>query len=781
MKHHLKYGLLALIFLLGVVASTAQEVNTEGRDFWVSFLPNFGETVPKLEIFVASQTPCSGRATNPLTGWSTTFTVTPGVVTSVLVPNEEGLMNKSKANSVEHKAIHVTTTEDVSLYASNYFDHSFDVANVLPTSILKDNYLVQSYDAGYRTINDECSRMLVLATENNTEIVIDPQGGLRGVLTPFSTHNITLNAGECYMCISARGDISGTTVRSKHGKKIAVFSGGDTQIPADGQAYDAVFEQSLPVAYWGRHFVVTATAMRDNDMVRITALSSGCIISIDGRPRKTLGARKSYDFKLNSKKKEVVYISASSPVCVCLYLTSYTMGGPNGDPSMVNINPIEQQMNKVTFASFKTLRSEYHFVNVVTQTSQVGGMTLDGVSIADEFKVVPYKQDMSYARVEVQHGSHTLESKEGGFVAHIYGLGPYESYAYSVGSSSNVLNQFDEQGNLIFSSIPDDDDEDNVDTLDIGGGTDKPYLHTDTLPAVEFGGLTISQLKNGGEVKGIIEDANDTIIDPEIFDITVESEVWYLFEDIDVSIEGDTIVLGFHTRGKWCDCFVPKRLRVDVILTPTDGEGDINRIFIPTVVPIAKDRPWIVRCFWVVVALIVLLFVFFYLLALLKKRRFKKDAMINPIYYDRYGDEVDNHSGTPLREEGLWAWLKRWFWPRDERHTLSFNSPNMSVTFVAADSDSTVNIDKSDINAQTMSVDGYDPNNDRSESRFVKMGNNGRISITKSDGITPDGYVCYSSGDERDGGLYRLVLSIVLIADVLAMIGLVVLVIKGMF
>ena len=89
-------------------------------------------------------------------------------------------------NSIEHKAIHVTTTDNVSLYISNFADHSYDVANVLPTPILMDKYVATSYSTGTTTDPTMNSKMLIVATENNTDITVDPMGGLKGVFPPFA-------------------------------------------------------------------------------------------------------------------------------------------------------------------------------------------------------------------------------------------------------------------------------------------------------------------------------------------------------------------------------------------------------------------------------------------------------------------------------------------------------------------------------------------------------------------------------------------------------------------
>lgn len=759
--------IIGLLLLANIIK--AQEVNTQGHDFWVSFLPNWPTGTPKLELLVAGLEPCTGVATNPKTGWSTNFSVKPGEVTTVVVPNSEGLM--SEWNKVEHKAIHVTTTKDVSLYASNFITCSYDVANVLPTNILTGNYIAQSYDAGVTPQQARLnSRMVIVAIENDTQISVDPKGGLNGFFPSFIKRNITLNKGECYMYISASGDISGTSINVKNGKKVAVFSGGDTQIPYRGCCFDAVFEQCMPLAYWGRHFVVTASAMRKNDIVRITSLSSGCRVSIDGKHKKTIGAGKYYEYKLDGTKKEAIYVSASKPVSVCLYLTSASMGGEMGDPSMVNINPMEQQMDKVTFASYNTAVSKYHFINIVTQTNQVKGMILDGKSIASEFKPVPKKKEMSYARVSIPHGSHTIETSNGGFVAHIYGLGSCESYAYTVGSNSKVLNQFDEEGNLTLSTIPDDPD-DTSDDKDANDDTPLTYNHTDTLPSINMGNISLSAIKRGDNINGLVNDSSGLILAPERFDITTESDYDYLFDRINATLNRDSIAISFIPRNEWCDCFVPKQIKVNVILIPKTDEGDdTGRVVIPVVVPITKESPWIARCLWVLILLGVLLILILYLWALLKKNRFKKSARIVNTYMEMRGSlvkETEPQSGIRLRQKGIIPWINRWLVPlRDEHRTIIWQTPAAgAITFVATKSKETVNITKESFNSRKMRMADYDPDDsDQTRGKYLIMDD--AIRIYQDNRY--QGRLEYTSGGINDEKYYRLSISILIGISIVA-------------
>ena len=776
--------LICIIWLLLLVNITnAQNVNTQGNDFWVSFIPNSASPEPKLEILVAGQRSCTGVATNPLTGWSTSFKVTPGLVTSVIIPTSQGMVEKE--NRVERKAIHVTTTDEVSLYASNFVIQSYDVANVLPTSILKDNYIAQSFYSG--PLSNMNSKMLIVALENNTEIIVDPSGGLRGQFPSFTKKKITLNAGECYLFISARDDISGTSVNVKDGKKVAVFSGGEIQIPINGCCYDAVFEQCMPMAYWGKHFVVTASAMRTKDVIRITSLSSGCRISIDGKHRKALGAKKYFDYTLNGEKHEAIYISANKPISVCLYLTSASMGGIMGDPSMVNINPIEQQMDKVTFCSYNTAVSRYHYVNVVTQTSQVRGMTLDSVSIASKFKPVPQKKDMSYARISIVHGSHTLESSKGGFVAHIYGLGEYESYAYTVGSNSKVFNQFDKEGNLILSTIPDDpdnasDDKDSNDEMSL------TYNHTDTLPSINMGNISVSAIKHGDNINGLLNDSRGLLLDPERFNITAESDYDYLFDGINVTINRDSIAISFIPRNEWCYCFVPESIKTNVILVPKFDEGDgTGRIVIPTVVSISKENTWISRCLWVLILMGFLFLLLLYCIALMKKNRFHKKARMKTSYCieDNYREIEKN--GRPLRKPGFSAWINRWFNPFiDERNTIVFSRPKTSpITFVASKSKNRVLMTESSFDEKTMTVPNYMPlpkDMKKKEDEPISISSGTSIEIKKIQGsiTTTLGHLKYVINGNDDEKGFQIFIFLLIIMDCVALVILTFLLLNGL-
>ena len=429
MKMNKLYSLLAL-FLLSVFCHNGMKAqSTVGKDFWVAFLPNFTEDVDNISLLAAGRNSCTGTVTNPRTGWTVSFSITPGVITTINIPLS-AVYDHDASDSIINKALHITTTDSISLYASNFEAFTYDITNVLPTASLGSDYVIQTYVSQ--------SEFSVIAIEDSTEVTIElSENSLNHTAnTPFI---ITLNAGQCYQVQSETAvDLSGSVISASDNKKIAVFAGNyANRVPYEHEGRDHLFEQMIPTSCWGKAFVLTGSVMRTNDRVRVTALNDNCQVRKDGVLLATLNARQTYEFEMTSSTP-VAYLETSEPTSVFLYFTGAWYGGENGDPSMVVINPIEQKMDNVTFSTFNSGTIAYHYINVVTKTTNVSNMTLDGNSISSEFTTVPSQPDFSYARITINHGTHTLSNTssgdEKGFIAHVYGLASWESYSYSVGS-----------------------------------------------------------------------------------------------------------------------------------------------------------------------------------------------------------------------------------------------------------------------------------------------------------------------------------------------------------
>ena len=413
----------------------AQSPSTQGKEFWVTFMKNYEKTadsITDLSLMISAKRACSGVIQNPNTGWSTPFSVPNGGLVKIAIPTIQAYNDKS--DITEAKGLYVTSTDTISLYAANYANRSFDIANVLPVSALAYEYIVQMYSS-YANGGE----FVIIADEDDTTIEITPTAKTKGGQPAGATFSITLNRGQSYQLITESGtaDFSGTHVKSKDCKKIAVFNGNLlTKIPVNFNAGDHLFEQAIPIIYWGTKFAVTNTKLRDSDRVRITAARNNTQIKQNGSVIATINSGQFHEFELSAGS---CFLETSEPSCVFLYLVGNDYGGgPEGDPSMLRISPIEQKIREITFGTYETNEIRTQFVNIVVATSDKHTVTIDGVNIGSEFVPLIGNPSLSYVQKNITFGSHTLRSNNG-VIAHAYGLGYRESYAYSVGSAMEDL------------------------------------------------------------------------------------------------------------------------------------------------------------------------------------------------------------------------------------------------------------------------------------------------------------------------------------------------------
>ena len=489
---------IAVLMMVSQFAS-AQTPSTVGNDFYLMFLrndknmqtsgsdysPASATYYPKtVQLLITAEHDCSGTISCANGYWSTDFEVVQGEVTRINVPKNDYSDRQAGysyySGVIENKAIHVTATDEISLFAANYEDASFDITNVLPVTALGTEYVIQDYKGTQVVSGKNAGAVFVIAaTEDNTDIDITPTVAT-GVFKPWhstsqgttypagETITITLNAGQSYQLMArGLGSFDGTRIEAHDCKKIAVFQGNSIAgvpgpISSAGWGYgDHMYEQCIPVEYWGKEFIITQSLQRANDRVKVTSHKDNCEIKVNGNVMTTINAYETYEFEVvKNQAADTIdyeidkvygaahYLETSEPTSVFLYMTSREYGNAIeqiGDPSMVLVTPAEQQIDYITFGTFQTDRIEFHHLNVTALSYSLSEMYLDDVNIASEFVPVPGNPDYSYARFDIEDGSHTLRNPKGGFTAHVYGFGQGqgrdESYAYSVGTGTMPINQ----------------------------------------------------------------------------------------------------------------------------------------------------------------------------------------------------------------------------------------------------------------------------------------------------------------------------------------------------
>lgn len=463
-------SLFACLFALPTAFS--QDVSTQGTEFWVSFLGNgfktrfdtwSGEpdfTWLRIQLIVSAKRDCNCTIKNPNTNYEQTFHVNAN--STYLfddIPWNEAYMELEEHGQILNKGLRITADDTVSVYCANIAEVSFDASYVLPTPALGNDYIIQTYNQS-TTSNSfygsyYTSAFLIVATEDGeTTVDITPTVNTLDGHTAHNEYSITLRKGETYQVrshnnYSGSRDLSGTRVTARDCKKIAVFNGNNlTMVPDGGNDSDCIFEQAMPLAAWGRKFVVTASLGRQlNDIVKITSAHDNNEILRNGEVLASLNAGESTTFELRQSNKSC-FIDASQSCAVYLYNHSkdddswYDEG--TGAPSMVWIAPIEQRINEITFSTFN-YESEHdthiddHYVNIIVNADDIQHVYLDNELLpSSEFEPVNGTTEYRFIRKQIDHGAHHL-SCANGFNAHVYGFGHAKGYAYLVGSKATDL------------------------------------------------------------------------------------------------------------------------------------------------------------------------------------------------------------------------------------------------------------------------------------------------------------------------------------------------------
>ena len=442
-----------LILCFSLPSAWAQNTSTQGKEFWLSFMHNgfkdhdLGGWVIN-QVLISAKRDCSGTVSNPLTGWTMDFNVRANNITTVEIPEAQGYHNGSLYEIISQRGIKVEANDTISVYCTNIAYVSFDASFVLPIESLGDEYIIQSYDQSRDgslnayVYNNETSALLIVATEDNTEVEITPSVATLGGRPANETYTITMNAGETYHLRSVRTgnqrDLSGTHILAADCKRIAVFNGNTvTCIPiTQGNGYDHVFEQAMPLRSWGKNFVVTSSRNRRRDFIKITSSANDNAVTMNGEPLITLNAGQSHTFSMLETEGSC-FLEATQPCAVYLYNNS-SYDRFLGDPSMVWIAPVEQRINDVTFSTFDhpNINIETHSVNIIVNTEDVATVYFDGQQVSPLlFSRVNGTDHYRYARMDISHGVHRITCANG-FNAHVYGFGDAKGYAYLVGSNA---------------------------------------------------------------------------------------------------------------------------------------------------------------------------------------------------------------------------------------------------------------------------------------------------------------------------------------------------------
>ncbi len=419
-----KLALIATTMVLGIGLASAQpQLDSRGDNFWLTFPGNIDFGSGNIVFFsISGDVAATGMWEIPGLGISDTFSVTPGVVTNVPIPNSAQI---TSSDGVTDQGIHVTATAEVTVYGVNLRDASTDAYLGLPSDILGTEYVVLGYQG-----NVAPSQMTIVGTEDNTIVTITPSfnsgGRIAGV--PYV---VNLDQGEVYQmrAFGSSNDVSGTLISSD--KKVAVYGGNQcVNVPTGFGFCDIIVEQIPPINTLGKSFVALPLATRSGSTFRVIASQDTTILLKDGSIVATLNKGEFYEV---IDSTEVVF-EASKPVLVAQYCHGQTWDGVVSDPFMMLIPPYEQYLGSYTVSTPSSPRLTDHYLNIIAPNNATGTVLLNGVLIpSGDFTPIGTSGFSGVTR-SVAIGSHTVSSTSP-IGIHSYGFGAFDSYGYPGGQS----------------------------------------------------------------------------------------------------------------------------------------------------------------------------------------------------------------------------------------------------------------------------------------------------------------------------------------------------------
>ncbi|MCL2510783.1 MAG: hypothetical protein FWF09_01895, partial [Bacteroidales bacterium] len=437
----------ALLSASSLYAQSDGNSATAGKEFYITFAQNYN-VVSTLQIKVVVEKACfitakyNNQASLYWNNWNNTW-VTPGIYTHN-ASNDDALSTTTRTTS---KTITLTSTEDVCVYAINYFSMTSDATCILPVSDWGVEYRLATGVPDVSTVST--SYYSVVAHENGT------------LVTLHDNSTVQLGKNEVYHFFSTDiVDMTGQKVTST--KPVALFSGSALGSAPGGISAcvgigagsgDHTYEQLWSTEKWGKDFFAFPISTPSNNfvdwggMLALVADEDETTITLSGG----INGGTDLTYTLNAGEKQYVCyvmsgltrIVSNNPIMVFLVLP---------DATVTNIVPVAQRIQRATVAPF--ILMGYTNINKHGIDMLVPAAWWNQTVIKENGAVVPndtytvnssvHFPDWHHIRKDLPNEDVTIEiTCTGGFLAYMSGCGNAESYAFMAGTGAyNLQNYF---------------------------------------------------------------------------------------------------------------------------------------------------------------------------------------------------------------------------------------------------------------------------------------------------------------------------------------------------
>lgn len=461
-------------------------ITTEGNDFWLTY-PNIdlfdaesteGKKVPfEMKVIISSREAVDVIIAAGNDVISPSLHVNAGETQIFTIDREQyaKTLYLFSSETPNYKGVHVyaaPTSKDKHFSCFSYCrkdnaaNSSRDAALILPTQLLGKEYYIQTTPEDLYS-----SEFAVIATADGTEVTITPADTTFQGKLPKQPFTVTLNKGDAYLVSSHthqegnkdyRCDLTGSTICAN--KPVAVFNGNQqTSVPIDPlQVRDYTVEQVLPISQWGKEFYISLLSKTKTNYFRVTAAydSHVEVRTEKGNSSFDLTAGQSIsigDYIVGLDADEFV-LKSDTPILCYSYMSSankniqnLNYGGKifpdfgSGNTANAMVPAWSHRVTSMNFFTHEldptTVREgsetpQFFYVYLVTKTSNVSHIKVDGVSKAGEFHTFAADNSMSYAHIEVGNNAnhyHWVESDGEGFVGLVYAFSHAQGYYNSLG------------------------------------------------------------------------------------------------------------------------------------------------------------------------------------------------------------------------------------------------------------------------------------------------------------------------------------------------------------
>ena len=460
MRKNYGFYVLLLLFFLFSTNTYSQDFSNKGKDFWVGYGYHQvmkGNNLQEMVLYFATDAVTSITVEIPLLGYRKTYSNIPAntIFTSEPLPKSGAQDARLMNEGISEAGIHITCTKPVVAYTHIYNANVSGASLLFPTPTLGKEYYSVNYTQTSNTQDANCWVYTIAVDTGTTSVEVTPSAATltHAADQPFV---INLRQGQVLNLMGVLGvansplrgvDLTGTRIRSVSNangacKRIAVFSGsGRISVSCDGLASssDNYIVQAFPKNAWGKRYLTVPTSKMPTNFYRICVLDRATVVRVNGLP--VSGLINGFYYEIKTDKPAL--IESDAPVMVAQVVTSQGEcgNGSPGDPEMIYLSPVEQNIDKVIFNSTSNFNISQHWVNVVIKAAAVSSFQLDGASVSASFAPHPQDPAYMYAQINLQGGQHSIAA-DSGFNAISYGYGPTESYGYNAGTNVKDLYQF---------------------------------------------------------------------------------------------------------------------------------------------------------------------------------------------------------------------------------------------------------------------------------------------------------------------------------------------------